>query len=160
MSLRGINVEVDIRTILGAFDRIRRVDTKKVLSDLRGPARFDQRHHWRKEESPRGHWRGLAASTLERRKRKRGMDRKSGKNRSWPKKLLGRFPNALQAQVSARELRIISRVKRFSMVHQEGGSVGHGAYVPARQYLWISSWLISQIRTYFEKRLEFEAKRV
>lgn len=159
MSLRGINVEVDIRTIVGAFDKIRKLDTRKVLSDLRGPARFDQRHHWRKEESPQGHWRALAASTVERRKRKRGIDRKSGKVRNWPKKLMGRFPTALQSIVRREELIIKSRVRRFSMIHQEGGIAGHGARIPSRQYLWISPWLIGQIRSYFEKRLQFVAEK-
>lgn len=160
MSLRGINVEVDIRTILGAFDRIRRMDVRKVLSDLRGPTRFDQHHHYRKEEAPGGNWRPLAASTVERRRRKRGYNFKTGKNMSWPTKLLGRFPTALKSIVRTRELIVRSRVKRFSMIHQEGGIAGYGARIPSRQYLWISPWLIQQVRKYFEKQLAIEARKV
>lgn len=154
MPIRGLNVEVNIKTIYGAFDQIKRLDIRKVFRDLRGPVRFDQRHHWRKQEAPNRHWPGLATSTLERRKRPRGIDRKRGRRQSWPKELLGRFPTALLMIANARELIARSRVKRFSMIHQEGGIAGHGANIPSRQYLWISPFLISQIRTYFEKALQ------
>lgn len=160
MPLRGINVEVDIKTIYGAFDQIRKLDIRKVFSDLRGPVRFDQRHHWRKKEAPNRHWAGLALSTLERRKRPRGIDRKRGKRQSWPRELLGRFPTALQLIASTSELIARSRVKRFSMIHQEGGIAGHGASIPSRQYLWISPFLIGQIRQYFEKALQRQAVKV
>jgi phage gpG-like protein len=157
--VKGINVEVNIKTIYGAFDKIRHLDIRKVFSDLRGPVRFDQRHHWRKEEAPSRHWQGLAPSTLERRKRPRGIDRKRGKRLSWPTRLLGRFPTALQMIASTRELIARSRVKRFSLIHQEGGVAGHGSVIPSRQYLWISPFLIGQIRTYFEKALARQAAK-
>lgn len=159
MRLRGINVEVDIKTIYGAFDQIRKLDIRKVFSDLRGPVRFDQRHHWRKKEAPNRHWAGLASSTIERRKRPRGIDRKRGRRQSWPKELLGRFPTALQMIANAQELIARSRVKRFSMTHQEGDTVGHGAYVQSRQYLWFSPFVLGQIRQYFEKALARQAAK-
>lgn len=134
------------------FANLRNVDLKKTFSDLRGPARFDQRHHWRKEEAPEGHWPGLAASTRARRQFRRGRD-KSGRNRKWSRKLMGRFPNSLQSIVSAHSLVIRSRVKRFSMVHQKGGRVGRGARLPARQYLWISDWLRYRAAQLFNQAL-------
>lgn len=160
MPLRGLNVEVDIKTIFGAFDQIRRIDIRKVFNDLRGPVRFDQRHHWRKQEAPNRHWAGLATSTLERRKRPRGIDRKRGRRQSWPRQLLGRFPLAIQLIANTRELIARSRVKRFSMTHQEGDTVGHGAFVPSRQYLWISPFLLKQVEQYFEKALQRQAFKV
>lgn len=159
MRIHGINVEVDIRTIYGAFDQIRRIDIRKVFSDLRGPVRFDQRHHWRKQEAPNRHWAGLAASTIERRKRPRGIDRKRGKRLSWPTQLLGRFPTALQLIANTRELIARSRVKRFSIIHQEGGTAGHHAEIPSRQYLWFSPFVLDQVRVYFEKALARQAIR-
>jgi len=114
---------------------------------------FDQRHHWRKDEAPWGHWPGLAASTLERRTRRRGRDKK-GRNRSWPKKLLGRFPTAVKSIASAKSLIVESRVKRFSMIHQQGGRAGHGARIPSRQYMWISEWLLQQAQKAFTKALQ------
>jgi hypothetical protein len=140
------------------FDRLRKVDIKDAFLELRGPAVFDQRHHWRKDEAPDGRWPGLAASTLERRTRKRGRA-KNGRQQSWPRKLLGRFPTAMQSIATTRSLIVRSRVKRFSMVHQEGGRAGHGARIPRRQYMWISDWLRAQAVERFKKALVLAARR-
>lgn len=158
MRLTDIRAVVRFGSVINMFDRLRKIDMKETFLELRGPARFDQRHHWRKDEAPDGHWPGLARSTLERRKRPRGRG-KDGRNRSWPKKLLGRFPNALQSIASSKSLIVRSRVKRFSMIHQEGGRAGHGARIPRRQYLWISHWLVMQARKAFEKALVLAARR-
>lgn len=152
MALADVSCTVNIKQVIRAFDRIERIDTRKVFLELRGPARFDQRHHWRKDEAPDGHWPGLAASTIARRRNKRGRD-KQGRNRSWPKKLLGRFPNALQSIAKTGSLVIRSRVKRFSMVHQAGGRAGHGARIARRQYLWWSDWMKVQAVKAFRKAL-------
>jgi phage gpG-like protein len=133
---------VNIRHVIGALDRIAHLDVKKVFEDCRGVGRFDQRHHWP----------GLAASTLERRSRPRGRD-KNGRNRSWPTKLLGRFPTALASVASRNELVIKSRIARFSKIHQEGGTAGHGARIPRRQYLWWSPWVLGQVKKVFEKAM-------
>lgn len=159
MSLVDVHATVNIKQVVKAFERIEHFSTRKVFSDLRGPARFDQRHHWRKEEAPNKHWPGLAPSTLERRTRPRGIDRKSGKRRSWPTKLLGRFPTALQMIASAESLIVRSRVKRFDMIHQAGGRAGHGARIPQRQYLWISKFLMGQVVKYFEVAMAKAAAR-
>lgn len=154
---------VDVRAVvyLGSvrnmFARLSRLQVKKTFNELKGPAVFDQRHHWRKDEAPWGHWPGLAPSTLERRTRKRGRDKK-GRNRSWPKKLLGRFPTAVKSIASGRSLIVESRVRRFSMIHQRGGVAGHGARIPSRQYLWISEWLLRQAEKAFIKALQKAAQ--
>lgn len=155
MDVRAV---VHLGSVRGLFQRIARIDTRKVFTELKGPATFDLRHHWRKDEAPWGHWPGLAPSTLERRTRKRGRG-KDGKRRSWPKKLLGRFPTAIKHIVSKRSLIVQSRVKRFSMIHQEGGVAGHGARIPSRQYMWISSFLGEQVRKAFVKALQLAANR-
>lgn len=156
--LSDVRFTVRIGSIRDLFTRLSRVDLKESFKELRGPARFDQRHHWRKDEAPDGHWPGLAASTLERRTRPRGRG-KDGRNRSWPKKLLGRFPTSLQMIPSAKSLIVRSRVKRFSLVHQRGGTAGHGARIPRRQYLWISFFLKMQAKKEFEKALLRAAHR-
>lgn len=158
MKLADIKATVRYGNVLNMFDRLRKVDIKDAFLELRGPARFDQRHHWRKDEAPDGQWPGLAASTLERRTRPRGRG-KDGRRRSWPKKLLGRFPTALQSIASARSLIVKSRVKRFSMIHQEGGRAGHGARIPRRQYLWISDWLRQQAVKALQRALVLAARR-
>lgn len=154
---------VDVRAVvyLGSvrsmFARLSRLDVKRTFNELKGPAVFDQRHHWNKIEAPWGKWPGLAPSTLERRTRKRGRDKK-GRNRSWPTRLLGRFPTAVKSTASGKSLVVESRVKRFSMIHQEGGIAGHGAHIPSRQYLWISEWLIRQAEKAFLKALKKAAQ--
>lgn len=150
---------VDVRAVvyLGSvrnlFARLSRIDIKKTFNNLKGPAVFDQRHHWNKVEAPWGKWPGLAPSTLERRTRPRGINRRTGKRQSWPKRLLGRFPTAVKSIASGKSLVVESRVKRFSMIHQKGGIAGHGARIPSRQYLWISEWLLQQAEKAFIKAL-------
>lgn len=153
MILTNVHATVRIGGVRDLLSRLSRVDIRRVFEDLRGPAVFDQRHHWRKEESPVGRWPGLAASTLERRTRRRGRD-KRGRNQSWPKKLLGRFPTAVQSIASARSLVVRSRVKKFSWIHQAGGRAGHGARIPGRQYMWISSHLREDARRLFQRALQ------
>lgn len=155
--LIGVYATLNTGSLRRMFARLNSLDIKAVFKDLVGPTRFDQRHHWRKEESPDQHWPGLAASTLARRTRARGRD-KNGKNRSWPTKLMGRFPTALKLTPSVRSLVVLSRVKRFSYVHQNGGRVGHGARLPRRQFLWFSSFLLAQARKAFEQKMLAVAK--
>lgn len=148
-----VHAVVHLGGVRGLFTRLSRVDVKRTFNDLRGPAVFDQRHHWNKIEAPWGKWPGLAASTLARRTRKRGRDKK-GRNRSWPKRLLGRFPTAVKSIASGKSLVVESRVKRFSMIHQAGGVAGHGAHIPSRQFMWISGWLLQQAQKAFVKALQ------
>lgn len=151
MDVRAVVYLGSVRTM---FARLSRFDVKKTFGDLKGPAVFDQRHHWNKIEAPWGKWPGLAASTLERRTRPRGINRKTGKRQSWPKRLLGRFPTAVKSIASGKSLVVESRVKRFSMIHQAGGVAGHGAHIPSRQYMWISEWLLRQAEKAFTKALQ------
>ncbi len=156
--LTNIHATVHIGGVRDLLSRLSRVEIRRVFEDLRGPAVFDQRHHWRKDEAPFGRWPGLATSTLERRTRRRGRD-KRGRNQSWPKKLLGRFPTAVQSIASAKSLVVRSRVKKFSFIHQAGGRAGHGARIPSRQYMWISSYLREDARRLFQRALQKAAGR-
>jgi phage gpG-like protein len=148
-----VHAVVYLGSVRSLFVRLSRLDVKKTFNNLKGPAVFDQRHHWRTDEAPWGNWPGLAPSTLERRTRKRGRDKK-GRNRSWPKKLLGRFPTAVKSTASGKSLVVESRVKRFSMIHNRGGIAGHGARIPSRQYMWISPWRLQQVEKHFTKALQ------
>lgn len=157
--LTDVYATVRIGGVRNMLTRLSRVDIRRVFRDLRGPAVFDQRDHWKNDESPVGHWPGLAASTLERRTRRRGRD-KRGRNRSWPRKLLGRFPTAVQSIASSTSLVVRSRVKKFSWIHQAGGIAGHGARIPSRQYMWISSYLREEARRLFQRALQNAAGRI
>lgn len=155
---------VDVRAVVYVgsveklFVQLSKIDIKRAFSELKGPAVFDQRHHWNKIEAPWGRWPTLAPSTIERRTRPRGRG-KNGKNRSWPTRLLGRFPTAVKATASGRSLIVESRVKRFSMIHNAGGRAGHGARIPSRQYLWISEWLLAQAQKAFVRAMQKAASR-
>jgi phage gpG-like protein len=151
MNVRAV---VYLGSVRNMFAQLSRISIKKTFDHLKGPAVFDQRHHWNKIEAPWGKWPGLAVSTLERRTRPRGINRKTGKRQNWPKRLLGRFPTAVKSIASGRSLIVESRVKRFSMIHQKGGIAGHGAHIPSRQYMWISSWLLQQAEKAFIKALQ------
>jgi hypothetical protein len=158
VTLVAIHATVNIGSIKDMLGRIARIDTRKVFNELKGPMRFDERHHWRKSEAPDGKWPPLAPSTQERRTRPRGRD-KNGKNRSWPTRLLGRFPTALQILASKKSLIARSRIKRFDYIHQAGGIAGHGAKIPRRQYLWISDFLTKETKRYFERAMARAAAR-
>lgn len=153
----NVRAVVYLGSVRSMFARLSRLDVRRTFNDLKGPAVFDQRHHWNKIEAPWGKWPPLAPSTLERRTRPRGKDKK-GRNRSWPKRLLGRFPTAVKSIASGKSLVVESRVKRFSMIHQEGGTAGHGARIPSRQYMWISEWLLQQAEKAFTKALQKAAR--
>lgn len=152
MSLIDVKVTVNLGGAFRMLSRMQRIDVRKTFKRVEPSARHDQQQHDRALEGPDGRWPQLAASTIERRTRPRGRDKK-GRNRSWPTKLLGRMPKSIQSITSSKSLIIRSRVKKFSMVHQAGGIVGHGARIPRRQYLWISQWLKDRTRIEFMRAL-------
>lgn len=147
-----VKAVVRLGTVRDMFGRLQRLNIRKVFGELRKPARVDQNQHWRALQAPDGKWPPLAPSTVERRTRPRGRD-KNGRNRSWPKRLLGRFPTSLQMLPSQRSLIVRSRIKKFDWIHQAGGIAGHGARIPRRQYLWISNWLLKETKLHFERAL-------
>ena len=147
-----IKATVNVRGVMAMLGRIEKIDVRKTFRRVEPSARYDQQHHDRATRAPDGPWPHLAASTLERRTRPRGRDKK-GRQRSWPTKLLGRMPKSLQSIVKSRALTVLSRVKKFSMVHQAGATVGHGAWIPRRQFLWISPWLLERTRVEFQRAL-------
>lgn len=142
----GVKVNVRLGGVKEMFDRLSRIDTKRVLSDARGPARFDLNHHDRYEEGPDGKWPALAPSTVAAYARRAKGKRRRGK----PHKLLGRLPRALVSRVTANKLTVLSRVTKWSMAHQAGGIVGRGSRLPRRQFMWISDWLKGRVKTLFE----------
>jgi hypothetical protein len=140
----AVKATVKIGGIFAAFDNLRRTDFVQVFRKLRKPARADQRDHKYKMRGPRGPWTPLAASTLARYARE-------GKRRN--RRILAKLPNALQAIVSEKSLKLRSRV-RWSLAHQDGPTrVGRGAIIPQRQFLWISRGLVRQARDEFKAAL-------
>lgn len=158
----GIKVTVRVDGIVSALHLLSKPNKAAVFKELRGPARFDQHHHDRREEGPEGRWPALAPSTIARNRyirSKKGTKVKSrpGQRRRKPKpgrKLLLRLPRAVESITSAHSLVIRSRVRRgLGLIHQQGGRAGHGSRIPQRQYLWISDWLREKARAAFQAAL-------
>lgn len=150
IQLADVKLDLKLGRVIMGLERIAKADMRRAFNELKGPARFDQRHHERHEEAPDGKWPPLAASTVARRAR---IQAKKKRRARVTNKLLGRLPGALMMRATARSLQILSRVTRWSMAHQKGAVVGHGARLPRRQFLWISDWLKGRARHVFELEL-------
>jgi phage gpG-like protein len=145
-------VDVDLREVEQAIKRMKRAgrSLRPVWQKLRTPMRKDQREHMKRMESPSGSsWPPLAKSTREKRLKK---VLRSGKARTKG----GRLRKSAQRRVDrVLSARLISRAKirlfptfmvirtpgAAAGVHQLGGRVGHGAFVPRRTFFWVSDQL-------------------
>lgn len=103
-----------------------------AFSVLKQPLRLDQRDHAKKRQGPHGPWAPQAASTRARRL-------SSPKHRA--KRLLGRVPGAVTYTSTSDSVSGTSRLA-WSGVQADGGVVGHGARLPAREFLWISNAML------------------
>lgn len=148
----GIKATINLKPTFAMLKRVKNMDTRAVFKRIQPSAIHDQQQHDRATSGPDGAWPALAPSTIERRTRARGLS-KAGKKRSWPTKLLGRLPKSLKPTASRLRLLVQSRVKEFSLIHQQSGIAGHGARIPRRQFLWISPWLIERARVEFLRAL-------
>lgn len=99
---------------------------------LKKPLRDDQQNHARGQEGPESKWPARKSTRVG--KTKRGKRKKV-------RKLLGRLPKAVKYAVSVDSVAAISRVD-WSAIHQEGGTAGRGARIPARPFLWLSNELL------------------
>jgi phage gpG-like protein len=112
-------VKVDLREVLEGIDAMGSSRTlTRGLRALKRPMRQDQREHAKANEGPSGNW---PARKLKSRGR-----------------LLGRLPTSYALTVGRRSVSVVSSV-RWSAVHQQGGTAGHGARIPARPFLWVSN---------------------
>lgn len=150
-----IDVKLTVRLggVRDMLARIAHVNIKETLREARVPTRLDQKDHDRKETGPDGSWPQLASSTRAR------YARRPGGKRGFQYKLLGRLPKALNSRVTGNSLIFFSRVTKWSMAHQKGAIVGHGARLPRRQFLWISPTLKRIVRIMFERALKRAAAR-
>lgn len=128
-----IEARVNLSLVNRALNTLRKPDLRPAFKLARKPLRDDIRDHRRKRQSPGGSWAPRAAST---------RVRAAGAKRSRP--LLGKLPTALATKVSRQSLRSISRVP-WSDVHRTGGTVGHGAKLPGRDFLWASGQALGAI---------------
>lgn len=126
---------VDLTFVERALNTLRRPDLRPAWKEARKPLREDIKAHRKAQEGPGGSWPGRSPLTA----RRAGAKRKRR-----PRKLLGKLPTALQTKSDRARVAMISRV-RWSAVHQDGGTAGHGARIPARPFLWASDGVLKAI---------------
>lgn len=51
------------------------------------------------------------------------------------KKILGKLSSSLAAEIKHASLRVYSKANEIALVHNEGGTAGHGAHEPQREFL-------------------------
>jgi hypothetical protein len=118
--------------------------------EARKPMRADQRDHARRREGPDGPWAPKAASTRAR----EALARKRAGKRRGSRRLLGRLPSAIT--ITADRRRVVARSRARGVVsgtHQDGGTAGRGARIPARVFLWASESLLNVVAGIIEKHI-------
>lgn len=128
------------RVNLGFLDRARAawrsLDLRPAWKLARRPLRADIRDHAQKTSGSAGTWAPRASSTRVR----------SG-NRRRARKPLGRLPGSVSMKGDRNRLVIRSPV-RWSGAQQEGDVVGHGARLPAREFVWVSGKALETVAGY------------
>lgn len=118
---------------------------RPVFRRARKALRADMKAHANDQQSSDGAWPSLKISTIKRRSQKK---RRRGRPRSIQisarRKLLGKLPRAIA--ISYTGDRIIARSRApWSGVVQRGGTVGHRAHLPKREWLWASTGLLATV---------------
>lgn len=120
----------DVDTGLVAIER-RAHALGPVMQSLKKPLRDDQTNHKRAQSGPSGAWPARSPETIARAHGKRKL----------PRAILGRLPAATSYKATPTAVTGTSKV-RWSGAHQDGDVVGHGARLPAREYLYISDEML------------------
>lgn len=145
-----IRAKVDISAVDRGLDALTRAarDLGPAFKEARKPVRKDQRDHAQRRQGPDGPWQPKSRLTRAR----EALAAKRAKRRPRTKRLLGRLPGAIK--VESNRWRVVARSKsRWSNVHQEGGTAGRGARIPARPFLWVSDALEAALRFVFERHI-------
>ena len=104
-----------------------------VFRRLKTPMRRDQRDHAVQEDGPEGGWPP--------RKGEKPAKRRAGKRKNRrARAILGRLPNAIEIRSIGQTVFARSKVK-WARAHADGETVGRGAKLPARSFLWVSDEL-------------------
>ncbi len=129
-----VTASVDISDVTAGLDALERRGhaLQPVLKTLVKPLRDDQKNHKRAQASSSGSWAPRSAATIAAKHGKRKLARS----------ILGKLPTAVAYKVTPHSITATSRV-RWSGAHQDGATVGHGARVPAREFLWISDEMLT-----------------
>jgi phage gpG-like protein len=135
-------------------------DLRDVFAELKPHLKDDIAAHFAEKEGPEGGWAPRAKSTQDRtsasRRQKikpRATWAKVGKTKTAkrtvkrPLQLLGRFRGigAYQFHVEPQQLTMNAKGP-WAGVQQFGGTVAHGAKIPARPFLWMSETFVEAFR--------------
>lgn len=153
---------VDISSVHEMFRTLegRSADLRVPFRQIRRDVNQDLLEHFEQKRGPAGGWPDWAASTEEKflgwrnnrptgrrahgwgsranvhnRGKKRGQLTLRGAKRRG--NVLGKLKSAWRFLIDKASLIAISRVP-FSLAHQDGDIVGHGARLPARKHMWLS----------------------
>jgi phage gpG-like protein len=140
-----VSAELDLSDVEDGLRALARAgrNLAPAFRALKPEMRLDQREHALLREGPESKWKPLAATTL-------AEYSKRGKRR--PTRPLGRLLTAVQYVATSSSVMAKSLVS-WSGVHQEGGVGNHGARIPAREFLWISTKFLAQAESMMTKRL-------
>lgn len=136
---------IEARVNLGPLARVlvalRTPDLRPVWREARKPIRRDIADHRAKQEGPDGAWAPRAAATK--------LRSRSGRR---ARRMLGRLPSANRTTTDPRRLVIRSMVA-WSEAQRTGATVGHGARIPGRDWMYVSDPVLGQIGVMITDRL-------
>lgn len=160
---------IDVRIDLADVDRAIREskalagELGRVFRALKPWAKRDQLDHAARTQGPDGPWPVRARATLERRQQRSRVvvTRQTTRARKgagagaaivtrqraiWP---LGTLPRSIRYRAERDALRASSGIA-WAQAHIDGLTVGHGAKLPARDYLWFSDPFLDMVAATIE----------
>lgn len=125
-------LDLDLRDVFDGFEDISRAarNLTPVFQRLVPDMRRDQESHFAEQKGTDAAWPPRAASTMKR----RGKSARGG--------LLGKLKSAFRVEFSRVEIAAFEIVE-WSGVHQDGGRVGHGAVIPQREHMYMSTTFLN-----------------
>lgn len=138
--------KLNLNDVVDGYREMRRLATRARLffQQLAKSGRKDVKEHQKERRGERQAWPSRAQSTQERARRQSNPRRSKGPRQ----RLLGNIPRAWKTFASDTAMRMIHR-SPWAAVHDQGGTAGHGAVQPQRQFsYWSRDFLQSTPRQY------------
>lgn len=125
-------LDLDLRDVFDGFEDMKRAarSLKPVFQRLVPDMRRDQESHFADQKGSESAWPPRADSTRKRRKK------------SARRGLLGKLKTAFRVEFSRDEIAAFEIVA-WSGIHQEGGTAGHGAVIPQREHMYMSTTFLN-----------------
>jgi phage gpG-like protein len=141
-------IEIDISGAEEKFRRLARAghDIRPALKEFKPIFAAELKQHFAQRQAEAGGWPSWAASYVERGKNAlkvntgtfgRRFTKKGTKRTRRLTSMLGKMATAFSWKLEGTFLRVYSKIP-WAGVHQRGGTAGHGARIPQREFLWMS----------------------